>query len=279
MKNICLVLILILLLAACRQEAETIAGGVTPVQIQRLGADYSVGQPRVSFALLDGPEPLAGVASVQVTAVYLDDENAQPSAAQSAISYADYEIPYWVIYPELTAPGFWGLTAVIKLENGETLESQFALEVQAESKGVSIGSSAPASENKTIHSEPDLQKLSSGSDPNPELYQLTVAEATASGKPTVVAFATPGLCQTKWCAPVLDSVTAVQNETKAEAHFIHIEVYDDFQALKMVPQMAEWGLDTEPWVFLLDENGRVAAKFSGPLSPLELTQALQSLLP
>lgn len=279
MRQRLLPLILVLLLAACRQEAEPITSGVTPVQIQRLGTDYSVGQPRVSFALLDGPEPLAGVKSVAVTAVHLDEDNAQPVAAQSAISYADYEIPYWVVYPELTAPGFWGLTAMIQLENGETLESQFALEVLAESKGVPIGSSAPASQNKTIHSEADMHKLSSGDDPNPALYQLTVAEAIASGQPAVVAFATPGLCQTKWCAPVLDSVTAVQKETADGAHFIHIEVYDDFQSLMLVPQMAEWGLDTEPWVFILDENGRVAAKFSGPLSPLELKQALQPLLP
>jgi hypothetical protein len=42
--------------------------------------------------------------------------------------------------------------------------------------------------------------------------------------------------------------------------------------------MSEWGIDTEPWVFVLDENGRVAAKFNGPLSPQELTAALNTVL-
>jgi hypothetical protein len=247
--------------------------------VQRLNIDYAVGQPRVSFALFDGPEPLADVAQVSATAVSLDDENGQTSAPIQATSYADYEIPYWVIYPEITQPGLWGITAVIQLENGDTIESQFALEVQAESAGVALAEAAPASQNKTIHSEPDLQKLSSGADPDPALYQMTVAEALATGKPTVVAFATPGLCQTKWCTPVLDSVTAVQKQTGETANFIHIEVYDDFQELTLVPQMAEWGLETEPWVYVLAGDGRVAHRFGGPLAARELTEALQPLLP
>jgi hypothetical protein len=107
---------------------------------------------------------------------------------------------------------------------------------------------------------------------------MTVAEAIDSGKPTVVGFLTPGLCQTKWCAPVLGSVEAVRAQTGDAANFIHIEVYDDFQKLTLVPQMAEWGLETEPWVFVLDANGDVAAKFSGPLSPRELQEALAPLL-
>lgn len=280
MKTILLTLIIItLFLVSCNQTTAPDSAGTTPVQVQRLNVDYGVGQPRVSFALFDGPEPLTNVAQVTVTAVTLDDENAQPSAPIQATSYADYEIPYWVIYPEIAEPGLWGLTAVIQLENGDSFESQFALEVQAESAGLALGDAAPASQNKTIHSEPDLQKLSSGNDPNPNLYQMTVAEALASGKPTVVAFATPGLCQTKWCSPVLDSVTAVQKQTGEAANFIHIEVYDDFQDLTLVPQMAEWGLETEPWVYVLDSNGRVTDRFGGPLSARELTEALQPLLP
>ena len=108
---------------------------------------------------------------------------------------------------------------------------------------------------------------------------MTVAEAVANGRPTVVGFITPGLCQTQWCAPVLDSVAEVRHNVGDEAaNFIHIEVYEDFQALTTVKEMAEWGLETEPWVFVLDANGRIAAKFNGPLSPQELAAALTPLL-
>jgi thiol-disulfide isomerase/thioredoxin len=107
---------------------------------------------------------------------------------------------------------------------------------------------------------------------------MTVAEAIASGRPTVVGFITPGLCQTRWCAPVLDSVEAVGAEVGEQANFIHVEVYEDFQELTVVDEMAEWGLTTEPWVFVLDEDGRVVARFNGPLSARELKAALTPLL-
>jgi hypothetical protein len=64
---------------------------------------------------------------------------------------------------------------------------------------------------------------------------MTVAEAMENGRPTVVGFITPGLCQTQWCAPVLESVEAVRdNVGDAAANFIHIEVYEDFQNLTVV---------------------------------------------
>lgn len=267
-----------LLLIACNRQADEPENAVSAVQIQRLNTDYAQGTPRVSFALLDGLLPLAGVEKVDITPTFIDDPTLTTDT-MTAISFADYEIPYWVSYPPLNQPGIWGIDATIYMEDGRQLESQFLIDVAEESHSIPLGVAAPLSQNDTIHTEPDLQKLSSGNDPNPALYQLTVAEAVASGKPTVVAFTTPGLCQTRWCLPVLNSVEAVQAEVGESANFIHIEVYDDFQTLTLTPEMAEWGLETEPWVYILDGDGQVTAKFGGPLSPLELEEALQPLLP
>ena len=41
--------------------------------------------------------------------------------------------------------------------------------------------------------------------------------------------------------------------------------------------MEEWGLSTEPWVFVVDAEGRVAAKFEGVLSEEELVEVLDRL--
>lgn len=75
------------------------------------------------------------------------EETAEPVWQGAAENYSDYEVPYWVAYPTLPSPGFWGVTA-----QGDA------------------------------------------------------------------------------------------------ANFIHIEVYQDFQTLTCVPEMAEWGLSTEPWI-------------------------------
>ena len=42
--------------------------------------------------------------------------------------------------------------------------------------------------------------------------------------------------------------------------------------------MREWGLQSEPWVFLVGRDGRIKAKFEGSLSASELRAAVESQL-
>jgi len=274
-------LLLIVFLAACGTTAvpTPIPDAVSPIQITRMNADTAVGSSRLVFGLFDGPDPVANAQSVTLSAVPAGEANVEPVWQGPAENYSDYEVPYWVAYPHLPSAGFWGITAEVVLADGRTVTSQFAVEAKAASSAVDVGDLAPLSQNRTLATEPDINKLSSGNNPDPAFYQLTVADAVASGKPTVVGFITPGLCETRWCAPVLNSVATVRDQVGDAANFIHIEVYADFQALTYVREMAEWGLQTEPYVFVLDDAGRVTASLAGPVSPRELTQALEEVLP
>ncbi|MBK8901164.1 MAG: hypothetical protein IPM53_08275 [Anaerolineaceae bacterium] len=276
-----LLLVLIVWLAACGATAvpTPIPNAVSPIQITRMNTDTAVGHPRIVFGLFDGPDPVADAQSVSLSVVPAGEESAEPVWQGPAENYSDYEVPYWVAYPHLPTPGFWGITAEVVLADGRTVTSQFAVEAKEEGEAVDVGDLAPLSQNRTLATEPDINRLSSGNDPDPAFYQLTVAEAVANNKPTVVGFITPGLCETRWCAPVLNSVATVRNAVGDAANFIHIEVYEDFQTLTYVPAMAEWGLQTEPYVFVLDEEGRVTASLGGPVSPRELAQALDEVLP
>jgi hypothetical protein len=286
MKRLVLFILALLALAACSPSAETESAAtesaVSPLQVILVSADFAVSEPRISFAVFDGAEAATDISGIHISAVELGEDlaasNQPPAWSGEATGYTDYEVPYWVFYPEVTTPGYWGMVAEISRADGSTTRADFVVEVQPASKGPAVGATAPASANRTLSTESDISLLSSANDPDPALYQLTVADALATGRPTVVGFLTPAFCQTKWCAPVLDSLEAAHAETGDAANFIHIEVYDDFQKLTLVKEMAEWGLETEPWVFVLDANGRVAARFSGPLSPEELLAALRPLL-
>ena len=280
-KKQLLLLVGFLFLAACGGAEEPVSSNssVSPIQITRMSLDTAVGTPRIVFGLFDGPDPVADAQSVALSVVPAGEENAEPVWEGPAENYSDYEVPYWVAYPTLPTPGFWGITAEIVLADGRTVISQFTIEAKEENTAVAVGEFAPLSQNRTLATEPDINKLNSGNDPDPAFYQLTVADAMANDKPTVVGFITPGLCETKWCAPVLNSVAAVRDEVGDAANFIHIEVYEDFQALTYVPEMAEWGLETEPYIFVLDDEGRVVASLPGPVSPRELRQALEPVLP
>jgi hypothetical protein len=42
--------------------------------------------------------------------------------------------------------------------------------------------------------------------------------------------------------------------------------------------MREWGLQSEPWTFLVGRDGRIKAKFEGSVSAAELRSAVESQL-
>jgi hypothetical protein len=288
--------LLIFLLVACSQPAgdeattpaesepttapiETVSQTASSLQIAVATNDFPAGQPRIPFILFDGPTQVADAQQVKITAFDLANDPPVSGWQGEATNYSDYEVPYWVVYPELPHAGNWGLGAEITLADGTVTQGQFVVQVEESAGAPAVGSQPPASENRTLETEPDLAKLTSDPTPNEALYQMTIAEAMASGRPSVITFATPAFCQTEICAPVVDSVEAVYDELGEEANFIHVEVYKLFDPLTIADEVSEWGLSSEPWTFVLDENGAVVARLGGPVSPEELTAALESLLP
>ncbi|MFQ5967414.1 MAG: hypothetical protein ACE5MI_07370 [Acidimicrobiia bacterium] len=140
------------------------------------------------------------------------------------------------------------------------------------------GDPAPLSETLTADDAP-LQLLSSDPNPDPAFYELSVAEAVSSGSPSVLVFATPAFCQTATCGPTLDSVKSVRGEYP-EIHFVHVEVFDLSRTPELVPIPAvidDWRLPSEPWVFIVDAAGVVAARFEGVVTASEIRAALDRL--
>jgi hypothetical protein len=94
-------------------------------------------------------------------------------------------------------------------------------------------------------------------------------------KPVVLIFATPQLCQSRVCGPVVDVVEQVKANAGDDVEFIHMEVFRDNRIDRGVrPQLAEFRLRSEPWLFTFDRSGRVAARIEGAFSQPELEQAI-----
>src|SRR5207253_2634375 len=146
-----------------------------------------------------------------------------------------------------------------------------------------IGAPAPKSKQPVVRDVKDVAEIDSSSPPRPELHSMTVAEAVESGKPSLVAFATPAFCQTRFCGPVVDTVVApLAQEYKGKVNVLHIEPYKLADArqgrLVPVPEMEQWGLTSEPYVFVLDGGGKVAARFEGITEKAEVAAALDKAL-
>jgi hypothetical protein len=94
-------------------------------------------------------------------------------------------------------------------------------------------------------------------------------------RPVVITFATPQLCQSRVCGPVVDIVEQVKAGAPKNVAFIHQEIYKDNQINKGVrPQVAAWRLASEPWTFVIDKSGRISTRFEGAFSAGELQRAV-----
>jgi hypothetical protein len=94
-------------------------------------------------------------------------------------------------------------------------------------------------------------------------------------KPVVITFATPALCTSRVCGPVVDIVEQARARTRGGVAFIHQEIYRDNDVRKgLQPPVTAWRLYTEPWTFVIARNGRIAARFEGAFSLGELQRAI-----
>ena len=94
-------------------------------------------------------------------------------------------------------------------------------------------------------------------------------------RPVVLLFATPALCQSRVCGPVVDAAEQVKSEREDDAAFIHSEIYVDNLANEGPrPQVVAYDLQSEPWLFVIDCEGRIDTRIEGAFSVAELDAAV-----
>jgi hypothetical protein len=114
--------------------------------------------------------------------------------------------------------------------------------------------------------------------PAPTLHGVDFADVVGH-KPVVLVFATPQLCQSRVCGPVVDIEAQLQRDYGSRVDFIHMEIYNDNQVAKGYrPQPLAFHLQSEPWTYLIGADGRVFARFEGPVSASEVQKAIERML-
>jgi hypothetical protein len=141
-----------------------------------------------------------------------------------------------------------------------------------------VGSPAPKSRNLVAGDVKDLRQIDTSSRPDPRLHQVRIADAIAMGKPQLIVFATPQFCTSRMCGPVVDIVRTLLPVYGKQVAFTHQEIWQDFAEKKVFPTVVEWRLQSEPWIFVVDGQGIIRAKFEGLITERELETALQNVL-
>jgi hypothetical protein len=111
------------------------------------------------------------------------------------------------------------------------------------------------------------------------MHYISLDAALGSGRPTVVVFATPLLCSSRMCGPVVDEVLDVYERVgPTRANFVDVEVYPQRDSKRPAPEFLRWGFQSEPWVLVIDRAGIIRGRFEGPVVAAQITDALQPLL-
>jgi len=242
------------------------------------------GRNRFLFSLTDGERNLIADPELNVLLELFSRDGEQGT------KLADYEADFlwavegerglYVAYPEFPSAGRYGFRFLANREGEPVMTVNADFDVAAEATTPAIGAPAIASNTPTAADvDGDLAQISTDEAPDPEMYEVTIADAIEASEPFVVTFATPRLCTSRVCGPTLDLVKEVKADYP-DLRFVHVEPYDlsDQTELKTMPWVDEWGLPSEPWVFVVDGDGNVAAKFEVIPGEDELRSAIDDVV-
>lgn len=282
------VVVLAMLFAACGSApASTPSTGASDngqLQAQIIATELVAGpQQRVPIGITDHNTPVSD-ATVHVRAFLLQNGNQAVLKGESDAPFKGAGLEgggVYVAHLDLTPAGDWGLQITASRPTGARLTQQLAFNVISKPVVPGVGQPAPRSNSPTVADHPDVSTIDTG-DPPDDMHQLSIAQAIAQHRPTLVVFASPAFCTSRACGPEVKVVQSLEGIYRNRLTFIHIEIWTNYKpdASKrtIAPTVTEWRLQSEPWIFLIDANGIIRARFEGPTASDELAAAVNQLL-
>jgi hypothetical protein len=295
----------LLLVAACSTGGGTTpSGATTPVPSVAgsggspsvlpsiISSELVVGHNRILFSFLDssGAKPVA--APDRTVKVSFTGPNGEVvTAPDGTFIWAIEDVSgVYVTEADFPSAGDWtaDFTTAAPGAPEETIPYRF--QVKQDANVVLPGEPAPSVDTPTLSDVGgDVRQLSTDEHPDMAFYETSVADALAAKKPFVLVFATPAFCQTRTCGPTLEKVKEVA-KSHPDVTFINVEPYkttfEDGQlrpvlsasnSLQTVPAADAFGLLTEPYVFIVGSDGKVAASFELIFTPQEMDAAIAAL--
>jgi hypothetical protein len=267
------------------QEADAEGPVVSPA-----GQVFHTGDNRYAFGVFTTGGDQIDDAEVALYAAHRDGEAQGPYPArveslevdpqfesQTSADDPDTARTVYVADVPMDADGEWRIGALVR--SGDTLQGSLAPSavVGRFTDVPQVGDEAPRVHTPTADEVGgDLAKIDTRVPPD-TMHEDDLANVLGK-EPVVLVFATPALCKSRVCGPTADVAEQVKSEYGEQVAFIHMEIYEDNQFDKgLRPQVKAYNLPTEPWVFVIDENGRISESIEGAASPEALEQAVQKV--
>jgi hypothetical protein len=195
-------------------------------------------------------------------------------------------IGVYVADVDLTSTGIWTIAAAVTM-NGSSLAGTSAVPVTTDLLPAAVGSEARPTRTPVATTKHGLEEICTRR-PSDAMHYISLDDAIRNDKPTVVSFATPLLCESQTCGPVVDEQILVFERYGARrANFIHVEEFLPGRDLQPPPATAQnlspgfkaWGFQDEPWVIVIDRKGIIRSRLGpGATAAPQIDDALRPLL-
>jgi hypothetical protein len=204
-----------------------------------------------------------------------------PFRSQTAASEKD---PFAAVYAApvpLSKPGS-AAVLVVSERPGQPIYTGAPTQIQVKSKAQdkipAVGERPPTVTTDTVQEAGgDIKSIDTRVPPD-DMHSVNFADVVGK-KPVALLFATPALCQSRVCGPVVDIAAQLKARYGKRMTFIHQEVYVDNDVNKGLREpLKQFNLDTEPWLFTFDRQGRVAARLEGSFGFNAFERAIRAAL-
>jgi hypothetical protein len=238
-------------------------------------AGFAYGKTAVYIARTPGAKalgPYMAPADVLITDPPFRSKQAATEVDPFAAIYAA-QVPF-------AKAGKWSVMAVT-LVDGKPVAAPAQVDVvtRRQDRVPEVGEMAPKVETETVASaRGNLGLIDTRQPPTRELAEKSLADVLGK-KPVALLFATPQLCSSRVCGPVVDEALQLKVRYGDRIQFIHQEVYVGNDPNKGLREpLVKYGLATEPWLFVIDKQGRITARLEGSFGLKAFEAALQTAL-
>ncbi|MHB8717857.1 MAG: TlpA family protein disulfide reductase [Candidatus Dormibacteria bacterium] len=248
------------------------------LNVQPQNSHLLVGVNRISVALLDASNNPVSATNVTVSIVDSSGRTVEVRPLEN-IAAVYGGIPIYVGIASFPAAGQYDYVVTATGASGP-LGGHGFVTVATSGPELAVGQRVPAVSQKVV-TDPGvtLAMVDSGVPPD-AWHDTTVAQALAAHRPMVLFFGQPGYCPSKTCGPTVAILEQLYARYGSSFSFQHIET--DFPASAQQtfdnPAFRAFGLQSDPWVYLVNSSGIVADRFEGPVTLDELEGAAQGTL-
>ena len=267
-----------------------------PILAPTTTSALEVGTNRVGFALRDRANKLISGAAVALYTTNDDGSNVKgPYVAhvESLVVKPQFESKttsqdptaaksIYVASVPIPKAGKRVITGVARLDGRLVATTGFELPIPArDAKGrpPDVGQKAIVIHTLTLADVAgQASKIETRVPPDDDILKTDFADVVGK-KPVILSFATPLLCQSRVCGPVVDVVAQVAAQYSGKIAVARQEIYKNNQvSAGYRPQVLAWRIPTEPWTFVVAKDGRISSRFEGAVSVGELQRAVAKVV-